>query len=539
MDVFQVRDKVIDDYREFTTSAIDIKDPILKQYYQDELDADRQWPETGKPALPSVAAQRPHERKSTPAMHFAPPDHWLNDPNGLVHHEGRYHLFYQYNPYAPLHGNMSWGHALSTDLVAWEHLPVALWSGDEHEVYSGSVVVDAVGVSGYGTPGRPSLLAFYTAHHRETRRETQCVAVSLDGGLTWSQHPGNPVLDRGSTDFRDPKVLRWRGPVGADSWVMVAVEAVRREVHLFGSDDLLTWTPLSVFGPEGAVEGVWECPDLFPLTVDATGEQFWVMLVSMYPGGVAGGSGTQYFVGHFDGTVFTPLRRPQATDIAWLDHGPDHYAGVTFFGLPDDERTLIGWMSNWDYAAKLPPLDGTRGQMTIPRRLRLTPDAVGQPVLAQEPVLPALTWAQRSPTTEVWPAFGSLVGPCVVDVGLCLGEGARAGIRLRAREDGTGGVRVYVTEDAVGVDRTEVAGGVPGFAGVFEAPRTLGGPDAALRIVLDERSIEVFADGGATVVTALFLPEPGALGGSVTAESGAVSVESLSVGTPARGCLGE
>ncbi len=472
-----------------------------------------------------------HERTPPAGLHFTPPDNWLNDPNGLVHHDGRFHLFYQYNPHAPVHGNMSWGHATSTDLAAWEHQPVALWCDDVQEVYSGSVVVDAEGVSGYGTPDAPALLAVYTAHQRESRHETQCVAVSLDGGLTWTPHPDNPVLDRASTDFRDPKVLRWRRPDGADAWVLVAVEAVRREVHLFGSDDLLTWTPLSVFGPQGAVEGVWECPDLFPLTVDATGDQLWVLLVSLYPGGVAGGSGTQYFVGHFDGTAFTPLRRPegdQGTD--WLDRGPDHYAGVTFFGLPDDERTLIGWMSNWDYAATLPPLNGTRGQMTVPRRLRLTPDAAGRPVLAQEPVLPALTWA---------PASGSLGVPCVVDVVLSLGEGARGGIRLLTRADGTGGVRVYVTQDAVGVDRTDVAAGVPGLAGVFEAPRVWGGPDAALRIVLDERSVEVFADGGTTVLTVLLLPEPGALGVSVTAESGDVSVGSLRVGVPARVALPE
>lgn len=465
-------------------------------------------------------------------MHCAPPDNWMNDPNGLVRHGGRYHLFFQYNPYEPVHGSMSWGHVSSTDLVAWEHHPVALRCSEEVEVYSGSVVVDAEGVSGYGSPDRPALVAFYTAHHRETRRETQAIAYSLDDGLTWTQHPGNPVLDRGSTDFRDPKVLRWQGPDAAASWIMVAVEAVRREVHVFGSDDLLKWTPLSVFGPVGVVEGVWECPDLFPLTVDATGEQLWVLLVSVYPGGIAGGSGTQYFVGRFDGRTFTPLRRPDAaaSDTDWLDHGPDNYAGVTFFGLPDDERTLIGWMSNWDYARKLPLLHGARGQMTVPRRLRLTADAAGRPVLAQRPVLPALGWVEIPDAPGAAAASALPRGACVVDVTLSLGEGAHAEIRLRTREDGTGGVRVRVDERAVGVDRTEVAGDVPGFGGIFEAPRGRGGRAVALRIVLDDRSIEVFADEGTTVLTALMLPDPDALGASVTAR-GAVSVESFRVGT--------
>ena len=158
-------------------------------------------------------------------MHYAPPRNWMNDPNGLVHHDGRYHLYYQYNPYAPVHDDMSWGHASSTDLVTWEDHPVALWCSEQEEVYSGSVVVDAEGVSGYGGPDSPALLAFYTAHQRGARRQTQCVAYSLDGGLTWTRHADNPVLDRGSADFRDPKVLRWQRPDGSAFWIMVAVEA--------------------------------------------------------------------------------------------------------------------------------------------------------------------------------------------------------------------------------------------------------------------------------------------------------------------------
>lgn len=471
-------------------------------------------------------------------MHFTPPNDWMNDPNGLVFDGERCHLFYQHNPHQPVHGDMSWGHASSTDLVAWEHHPVALWCDDEYEVFSGSVVVDAEGVSGYGTPEQPALLAFYTAHHRASHHEAQSIAYSLDRGLTWSQHPGNPVLDRASTDFRDPKVIRWQAPDGRSSWVMAAVEAVRQEVHFFGSDDLLAWEPLSVFGPQAAVGGVWECPDLFPLRVDGVGEQLWVLLVSLNPGGVAGGSGTQYFLGHFDGRTFTPLRpEAGASEALWLEHGPDNYAGVTFFGLPDEERTLIGWMSNWDYSHELPTLRGTRGQMTVARRLRLTRDAEGRPVLAQQPVLPPLDWASI-PDGEAWTVPEALAGPAVVDVSLTLGEDAEALIRLRARGDGTGGVRVTVTRDAIRIDRTDAAGDVPGFAGVFEAPRVRGGATADLRIVLDERSIEVFGDNGATVLTALTLTEPNARRASINTDQRGVSVVSLSIGTPSQGRLG-
>lgn len=456
-------------------------------------------------------------------MHFAPPNNWMNDPNGLVHHGGRYHLYYQYNPHGTQHGSMSWGHASSPDLVAWQHHPVAMVAHGDIEFYSGSVVVDDHAVSGYGSPEHPALLAFYTLHRAEPQRQTQCVAVSLDEGLTWTQHPGNPVLDRHSSDFRDPKVLWWPGEAGGGRWVMVTVEAERREVHLFGSDDLLTWTPLSVFGPSGAVGGIWECPDLFPLTVAETGEQLWVLLVSLNPGGIAGGSGTQYFVGRFDGTTFTPL---DGERIAWLDHGPDDYAGVTFFGLPQDERTLIGWMGNWDYAARLPLRQGTRGQMTVPRRLGLVLDQDDRPVLTQQPVVPRLDGE------DIAEPSGWQIGhiPGVLDLTLTLAPDAPTAIRLRTRDDGTGGVTITVSHDDVALDRREVSGGVPGFAGSFVAPRVQPGSHARLRIVLGERSVEVFADQGATVVTALILPEPGAAGASIT---GADTVQALRWGVPA------
>lgn len=455
----------------------------------------------------------------------------MNDPNGLVAHAGRYHLFYQYNPYGVTHGNMSWGHASSPDLYSWEHHPVAIPCTEAEEIYSGSVVVDDNAVSGYGSAESPALLAFYTSLNRRTRLQAQSVAYSLDDGLTWTPHAGNPVLDRGSRNFRDPKVVRWDGEAEA-YWVMVAVEAEEREVHLFRSDDLLTWAPLSVFGGVGSVEGIWECPDLFPLAVDGTGDQLWVLLVSLYPGAPAGGSGTQYFVGHFDGTTFTPLHRPDADphDARWLDHGFDNYAGVTFFGLPENERTLIGWMSNWDYARALPPLRGTLGMMTAPRRLSLVRDADGWPVLTQEPVLPAsVSWTEYSVSGEGWAASEALPGAAVLEVEVSLAPGAKTSMRLRSRADGTGGVLVSVTENEITLDRTGAAGGVPQMAGVARAPRPLSGARVRLRIVLDEQSVEVFADEGTAVLTCRMLPEPDAVGASIDAGVG-VTVEGIRLG---------
>lgn len=482
----------------------------------------------------------------TNSPHLIPRDNWMNDPNGMVVHNGRYHVFYQYNPSAPTHADMHWGHASSTDLLTWEHHPVALAATGTLEIYSGSVVVDGDAVSGYGSRSEPALLAFYTAHHRAAKRQTQHVAYSLDDGLTWTDHPANPVLDRGSADFRDPKVVRWTGPDGESTWVMVAVEATAQEVHLFGSDDLLTWRPLSIFGGLGAVGGIWECPDLFPLRVDGSGERLWVLLVSVVPGGPAGGPATQYFVGRFDGTTFVPLCRDdfESFDAVWLDHGPDNYAGVTFFGLPDDERTLVGWMSNWDYARDLPLVHGTRGMMTLPRRLRLAPSPAGRPVLAQQVVLPPLVWDDALSRDESlpegsavgassWTAPGTRHSLAVLDVALTLGADATAAIRLGVRADGTSDMVITVTEDAVCVDRAD-AGGVPGFARSSSAPRVRPERRAELRIVLAEHSAEIFADGGTAVLTYRLLNDPGALGASIVADTGEITIASLRIGRPDR-----
>lgn len=451
--------------------------------------------------------------------HFTPPQHWLNDPNGLVRHAGRYHLFYQYNPNATAHGDMSWGHASSTDLFSWEHHPVALLCSADDEIYSGSVVVDEAGTSGYGSAGAPALVALYTSLDRHTRIQAQCLAYSLDEGLTWTRHAGNPVLDRGSTQFRDPKVLRWEGD-GEAYWVMVAVEAVAREVHFFRSDDLLSWTPLCVVGGVGATFGVWECPDLFPLVVDTTGERHWVLLVSLLPRGPEGGSGTQYFVGGFDGVAFTALQRPgPAGSTAWLDHGTDNYAGVTYFGLPDDERTLIAWMSNWAYAHDLPLVHGTLGMMTLPRRLGLTLDATSWPVLTQLPVLPeALEWSELG-AGELAEAGAPAPVAMVLHLTLHVPPGDCASIRLRARPDGTGGVLVRVTGDEVTLDRTAAFEGMPDFANLARAPRVLGTDRAELLIVLDEHSVEVFADRGTAVLTSRIIPEPQATGLAIHQET--------------------
>lgn len=238
-----------------------------------------------------------------PQLHFAPQENWVNDPNGPVWYDGEYHLFFQHNPEGAQWGHMSWGHAVSTDLVHWDERPLAIpWSEREH-VFSGSVVVDERGTSGYGTPEQPAMVALYTSWDPVTGIQAQSVAYSTDRGETWTKHPGNPVLDLGSREFRDPRVL-WFEEGGY--WVMAVAMAVDRKIAFYRSDDLLAWSHLSDFGPANAVGGVWEMPDLFELPVEGRpGESRWVLVVNLNPGAIAGGSGAQYFLGDFDGTRFT------------------------------------------------------------------------------------------------------------------------------------------------------------------------------------------------------------------------------------------
>lgn len=430
------------------------------------------------------------------SIHFSPRRNWMNDPNGLVFHRGRYHLFFQYNPNGPDHGFMSWGHASSTDLVTWEEHPIAMRYRDDAEIYSGSVIWDEGSTAGFG----PALIAVYTAHARTRRHQAQELAYSLDDGQTFTRDDDvNPVLDRGSEDFRDPKVLRFHGPRG-DYWVMVAVEAVERRAMLYRSDDLHSWTYLSDFRDPALGDGIWECPDLFPLDVD--GVRHWVLIVSLGSTAWGSGSGTVYYVGDFDGQSFVAhggYRR--------LDHGRDNYAAVTFSGLPDSERILIGWMGNWAYARELPVAEQEprRGMMTLARRLSLTDGE--HPRLVQEPITPV--------TTEVADLRGvTVTGPTTLqvdlptcarlDISVDLGDAAGARFLLRQAADGDGGVVLeYHRTGLISLERRATA---PGFPAHFDGVDTMpveAGSSVSLTVWTDITSVEVFADGGSGVLTDL------------------------------------
>lgn len=246
-----------------------------------------------------------------PMVHFTPPQNWMNDPNGMVYHDGEYHLFYQHNPFGNKWGHMSWGHAVSRDLVTWEHLPVALPEEDGVMIFSGSAVVDKENTAGFANDGETALVAIYTGHEASRKVQQQSIAYSTDNGRTWTKYAGNPVLDIGKEHFRDPKVF-WYEP--DEHWIMVVALSHDRKVRFYSSPNLKDWSLLSDFGPAGAVKGIWECPDLFPLEAP-DGSTKWVLQVDLGGNSVAGGSGAQYFTGQFDGKRFIadPLTKPETS----------------------------------------------------------------------------------------------------------------------------------------------------------------------------------------------------------------------------------
>lgn len=322
---------------------------------------------TGETAEPVLM-----DEQYRPQYHFTPEEKWMNDPNGLVYQNGKYHLFFQHYPDSTVWGPMHWGHATSEDLVDWEHQPIALYPDSLGYIFSGSAVIDEKNTAGFGEDAMVAIFTYHNPNMEQEGRDDfqyQGIAYSLDEGKTWTKYSGNPVLSNPDVrDFRDPKVFH--DPI-TNNWKMII--AAGDHLQLFSSEDLKKWEKVSDFkDPVDESVGVWECPDLFPLRVDGTGEEKWVLIISHNPGAPNGGSGTRYFIGDYDGKNFTT----DQTKNQWLDYGTDNYAGVTFNNTPEGKRIFIGWMSNWDYATQT-PTERWRSAMTLPREIELKKDGKG------------------------------------------------------------------------------------------------------------------------------------------------------------------
>jgi fructan beta-fructosidase len=455
--------------------------------------------------LALLAGQAPaYEEPLRPRFHFTAPRNFMNDPNGLVFYKGEYHLFYQHNPFGEQWGHMSWGHAVSPDMLHWQHLPVALREDHGVMIFSGSAVVDWQNSSGLCEArgdDRSCLVAIYTGHGRD--RQTQNLAYSNDRGRTWTKYARNPVIDLGLKDFRDPKVF-WHEPTRR--WIMVTVLPDQHKVRFFASSDLRSWSPLSDFGPAGATGGVWECPDLFLLPIEnEPGQTRWVLDVDINPGGVAGGSAGQYFTGTFDGLRFVNDNRPGQT--LWADYGKDFYATISFSDLPasDGRRIWMGWISNWLYAND-EPTTAWRGAQSIPRTLTLRRSGEGLR-LVQAPVA-ELEALRTTPQPIAIAASASLPASAEITVEVKPGDWSEAGIRLSnaTGEEVTVGVAANPLEVFVDRRKSRRTRFHPAYPGRHAGPVAWRNGTITLRILFDRSVLEVFANDGETVVTERVFP---------------------------------
>jgi fructan beta-fructosidase len=460
-----------------------------------------------------------YTEKYRPQFHFTPEANWMNDPNGMVYYEGEYHLFYQYYPDSTVWGPMHWGHAVSTDLVHWEHLPIALFPDEHGYIFSGSAVVDWNNTSVLGKDGQPPLIAIFTYHEPKGEKagkidfQTQGIAYSNDKGRTWTKY-GEPVLKNpGIRDFRDPKVSWYED---SKKWIMTL--AAQDHIEFYSSPNLIDWKRESGFGKElGAHGGVWECPDLFQMTVKGTNEKQWVLLVSINPGGPNGGSATQYFIGDFDGSSFTTNQ----TETKWIDYGRDNYAGVTWSDIPesDGRKLFLGWMSNWSYATVV-PTEKWRSAMTIPRELILE-KLENNYVLASVPVDELKTLRNEEiafqaqiisgkvemDTKQLQINRSEMVFQFQLSNNSQFGLPEEFGIALSNEKDENFIIGYVPNQHEFYTDRSNAGDNTfsDNFAGKHTA-KYKAGEIMEIRLFVDEASVEVFVDNGKLVMTEIIFP---------------------------------
>ena len=458
-----------------------------------------------------------------PVYHFAPQWGWMNDPNGMVYKDGEYHLFYQYNPYGSRWGNMNWGHAISRDLVSWEHMPVAISPDGLGTIFSGSAVVDKDNTAGFGAN---AIVAFYT---QASARQMQSIAYSTDNGRTFKKYAGNPVLTGDVADFRDPKVS-WHE--GTHKWILTL--AVGQEIRFYSSPNLKDWTYESNFGEgQGNHGGVWECPDLFELPVAGTSQKKWVLIVNINPGGPFGGSATQYFVGSFDGHKFVN-ESPKATK--WMDFGKDHYATVTWSNAPQNRVIALAWMSNWQYANEVPTMQ-YRSSNSVPRDLRLF-------------VKDGETYLQSAPSPELLALRKDKVMSKSFSVGkaytidqLMSDNKGTYEITMTVRQKKQGNLSMRLMNEqgeeieySLDMAKRELTcirdkSGVTGFSKDFITPTVtqVDGGDLQLRFLVDRSSVEAFVNDGRFAMTNLVFPHTPYNKVMFSATGGSVSVKNFTV----------
>lgn len=459
-----------------------------------------------------------------PVYHFSPAYGWMNDPNGMVYKDGEYHLFYQYNPYGSMWGNMHWGHAVTKDLVHWQHLPVAIAPDALGTIFSGSCVVDTDNTAGFG---KGAIVAFYTS---ASDRQVQSMAYSLDNGRTFKKYERNPILTSTIRDFRDPKVF-WHADT--KKWIMIL--AAGQEMQIYSSPDLKDWTMESRFGEgQGAHAGVWECPDLVELPVKGTELKKWVLICNINPGGPFGGSATQYFVGTFDGKTFVN-ESPGRTK--WMDWGKDHYATVTWSHAPEGRAIALAWMSNWEYANNVPTKQ-FRSANSVPRDLALYTKN-GETYLSSTPSKELLALRGKARQEKAFKVdrsheINSLLpdntGTYEIEIRLKNNNADVIGLQLFNSKGEEVEMYYNLPDNKFTIDRRNsgITGFSPSFATATSAPVSKE-KEYVLRLYVDKSSIEAFDGDGAFAMTNLVFPREPYNRISFYAKGGSYTVTSFTV----------
>ena len=475
-----------------------------------------------------------NREKFRPAFHHTPDYGWMNDPNGMVYADSLWHLCYQWNPYGSKWANMTWGHATSRDLIHWERQEPTILPDGLGMIFSGSSAIDHHNSAGFG---KDAIVTLYTS---AAASQMQSLAYSTDGGNTFTKYPGNPVITM-ETEARDPNMF-W--DEAHQQWVMLLAHALEKEMLIYTSPDLKQWTLASRFGKGmGAQGGVWECPDLFELPVSgSTGnEKKWALVCNLNPGGPFGGNATQYFIGDFDGTTFKADTDTTGTiPTKWMDYGKDHYAAVSWSDAPNNRRTVIGWMSNWQYAAEVPTLQ-YRSANTLPREMGIFKDTDGQYYLSStpSPELEALRGGlhHQSRRFSLGKADKTISLPTQND-GICeilLDIEARKGQVLTLTLANKAGERVVLTYDSdketLAFDRTQsgIVNFSQDFPAVTVAPTHRHDGKLSLRIFVDRSSIEVFEKEGRLAMTNLVFPNSPYTELSLKCSKGKAKISNLKV----------
>lgn len=464
-----------------------------------------------------------------PVYHHTPAYGWMNDPNGMFYKDGVYHLYFQYNPYGSVWGNMHWGHSTSTDLMHWKFEGCAIVPDAWGAIFSGSCVVDHENTAGFG---KEAVVAFYTSAKSTPWGDIQMqsMAYSLDNGKTFTKYEGNPILTSSEKDFRDPKVF-WYAP--GKHWVMIL--AVGQHMEIYSSVNLKEWKKESEFGAmQGAHGGVWECPDLVEIPVEGTREKKWVLICNLNPGGPFGGSAAQYFVGSFDGKKFV---NESPTQTKWMDWGKDNYATVTWNNAPDGRCIALGWMSNWQYANNVPTRQ-YRSANTLARDLTLyregqelylksTPSVEVKKARGKKVSIPSFKVSEKH---EIVNLFEDNQGAYEVEI-LIQNAGASK-IAFCLLNDKGEKVSMYydLNRKQFVMDRSE-SGTVDfskDFPAVTVAPANVD-KELTLRLFVDRSSIEAFGEDGKFVMTNLVFPSQPYVKMCFEADKNGYAVKSLNV----------